>query len=101
MVACKYKSNPNIDFPRYRNENIINTYSTKIVENSWQLFFKKCYSALGCVLLFTTFALPFSNADVAKLVDALDLGSSASRHGGSSPSIRTQSPGHLLRTLFF
>ena len=28
-------------------------------------------------------------ADVAKLVDALDLGSSAARHGGSSPSIRT------------
>ena len=32
-----------------------------------------------------------SNADVAKLVDALDLGSSAARHGGSSPSIRTAS----------
>ncbi len=31
-------------------------------------------------------------ADVAKLVDALDLGSSAARHGGSSPSIRTQTP---------
>ncbi len=30
------------------------------------------------------------NADVAKLVDALDLGSSAARHGGSSPSIRTE-----------
>lgn len=29
-------------------------------------------------------------ADVAKLVDALDLGSSAARHGGSSPSIRTK-----------
>ena len=28
-------------------------------------------------------------ADVAKLVDALDLGSSAARHGGSSPFIRT------------
>ena len=28
-------------------------------------------------------------ADVAKLVDALDLGSSAVRHGGSSPSIRS------------
>ncbi len=32
----------------------------------------------------------FRNADVAKLVDALDLGSSAARHGGSSPSIRTE-----------
>lgn len=31
-----------------------------------------------------------THADVAKLVDALDLGSSAARHGGSSPSIRTQ-----------
>ena len=30
-----------------------------------------------------------SLADVAKLVDALDLGSSAARRGGSSPSIRT------------
>ena len=28
-------------------------------------------------------------ADVAKLVDALDLGSRAARPGGSSPSIRT------------
>ena len=28
-------------------------------------------------------------ADVAKLVDALDLGSSAFGHGGSSPFIRT------------
>ena len=33
--------------------------------------------------------LSWSIADVAKLVDALDLGSSAARHGGSSPSIRT------------
>ncbi len=29
-------------------------------------------------------------AGVAKLVDALDLGSSAARHGGSSPSARTR-----------
>lgn len=29
------------------------------------------------------------NADVAELVDALDLGSSAERRGGSSPFIRT------------
>lgn len=28
-------------------------------------------------------------ADVAKLADALDLGSSAARHVGSTPSIRT------------
>ena len=28
-------------------------------------------------------------AGVAELVDALDLGSSAARRGGSSPSIRT------------
>jgi hypothetical protein len=34
-----------------------------------------------------TFALPF--AGVAKLADALDLGSNAARHGGSSPSART------------
>ena len=30
-----------------------------------------------------------ANADVAELVDALDLGSSAARRGGSSPLIRT------------
>ena len=36
---------------------------------------------------FIYFCAPI--ADVAKLVDALDLGSSAARHGGSSPSIRT------------
>ena len=30
-----------------------------------------------------------TNADVAELVDALDLGSSAERRGGSSPFIRT------------
>ena len=29
------------------------------------------------------------HADVAELVDALDLGSSAERRGGSSPFIRT------------
>ncbi len=31
-----------------------------------------------------------NNADVAELVDALDLGSSAARRGGSSPLIRTK-----------
>ncbi len=43
------------------------------------------------------FALPFNekgikrcNADVVKLVDTLDLGSSAARCVGSSPSIRTK-----------
>lgn len=37
------------------------------------------------------FALCFENqhAGVAELVDALDLGSSAARFGGSSPSTRT------------
>ena len=33
--------------------------------------------------------LCFDFADVAKLVDALDLGSSVERRGGSSPFIRT------------
>ena len=31
-------------------------------------------------------------ADMAELVDALDLGSSAARRVGSSPSIRTKMP---------
>ena len=30
------------------------------------------------------------NADVAELADALDLGSSAARHGGSNPLVRTK-----------
>ena len=40
-----------------------------------------------------TFATHFysGNADVAKLADALDLGSSAARHVGSTPIIRTNS----------
>ncbi len=42
-------------------------------------------STIGKEYLFSI----WSHADVAKLVDALDLGSSAARHGGSSPSIRT------------
>jgi hypothetical protein len=33
-----------------------------------------------------------NNADMAELVDALDLGSSAARRGGSTPSIRTTNP---------
>ena len=36
------------------------------------------------ILIFDTL-----NAGVVKLVDTLDLGSSASRHGGSSPFTRT------------
>ncbi len=36
----------------------------------------------------STFAAPY--AGVVKLVDTLDLGSSASRLGGSSPSARTK-----------
>ena len=39
-------------------------------------------------------------ADVAKLVDALDLGSSAVRHGGSSPSIRTKTSQSYLGGFF-
>ena len=36
-----------------------------------------------------TYFINYCEADMAKLADALDLGSSAARHGGSSPSIRT------------
>ena len=52
------------------------------------------------IIHFITFALRF--ADVAKLVDALDLGSSAVRHGGSSPSIRTEPSYayHVMRGFF-
>lgn len=40
------------------------------------------------IIDFITFALRF--ADVAKLVDALDLGSSAFGRGGSTPSTCTK-----------
>ena len=53
------------------------------------------------IIHFIKFALRF--ADVAKLVDALDLGSSAVRHGGSSPSIRTEPSYayHVMRGFFY
>ena len=34
--------------------------------------------------------IKYAGAGVAELVDALDLGSSAARHGGSSPFTRTK-----------
>ncbi len=53
----------------------------------------KIYEKRGQVQKNRIFA-PLKNrtlylADVAKLVDAPDLGSGAARHGGSSPFIRT------------
>ena len=38
-------------------------------------------------------------ADVAELADALDLGSSSERSGGSSPLVRTSSPDVVLQPL--
>jgi hypothetical protein len=53
-------------------------------------FTKKEFSRLEFYPNIFTFAFHFQiHADVAKLVDALDLGSSAARYGGSSPFIRT------------
>jgi len=40
---------------------------------------------------------PGFKADVAKLADALDLGSSAARHVGSTPIIRTDGVDKLSR----
>ena len=61
-----------------------------LVRPSFKIFYKKSKRILiltvGLVALQHNLKNP---ADVAKLVDALDLGSSASRHGGSSPFIRT------------
>ena len=48
----------------------------------------KNYFYVGNLLFRCKFVV--FDADVAELVDALDLGSSAARCGGSSPSIRTQ-----------
>lgn len=42
-----------------------------------------------------------SHAGVVKLVDTLDLGSSAVRHGGSSPSTRTKSRSEFFQGGFF
>ena len=47
-------------------------------------------TSMGQLNEISYFCYPFKrNADVAKLADALDLGSSAARHVGSTPSIRT------------
>jgi hypothetical protein len=48
----------------------------------------KNYFYVGNILVSCKFTALV--ADVAKLVDALDLGSNAARRGGSSPSIRTR-----------
>lgn len=49
-----------------------------------------------------TFAslLKGGSAGVVKLVDTLDLGSSAARLGGSSPSARTAEDSNLLLSFF-
>ena len=44
---------------------------------------------------------PSPFAGVVKLVDTLDLGSSASRRGGSSPFTRTQKNLNTLLRFFF
>ena len=45
-----------------------------------------------CSILKKSPIFAVQNADVAKLADALDLGSSAARHVGSTPIIRTKPP---------
>ena len=40
-------------------------------------------------------------AGVVKLVDTLDLGSSASRRGGSSPFTRTKKPQNFVEVFLF
>ncbi len=44
--------------------------------------------------------IKLSNADVAKLADAPDLGSGAARHVGSTPIIRTHEVDKLIVLLF-
>ncbi len=48
------------------------------------------YSELNSFVRKKIYIFAVQFADVAKLVDALDLGSSAARRGGSSPFIRTK-----------
>ena len=78
-----------------------------------QAYFLRCllrhtekteWNTVGFPYFLASFVRIFSkgNADVAKLVTALDLGSSAARLGGSSPSIRTthlSANWHLLYNL--
>ena len=70
-----------------KKENLCRSKRAKIPH------YKKIFFLL-CPLKLLNYYLPLHFqkilADVAKLVDALDLGSSAARHGGSSPSIRTK-----------
>ena len=46
-------------------------------------------------LIVTLLSVLSNDAGVAKLVDVPDLGSGAARHGGSSPSARTDNPLNL------
>ena len=59
---------------------------------------QKCDELFGCLWKSSIFA-PLK-AGVAKLVDALDLGSSAVRRGGSSPFARTCEEGRLDEVAF-
>ena len=47
------------------------------------------HGVTGSIPVWLTIQIIYGDADVAKLADALDLGSSAFGHVGSSPSIRT------------
>jgi hypothetical protein len=60
-------------------------------QDTGQLNREKCFEKKFCRRLFCFYENPYfcNPADVAKLADALDLGSSAARHVGSTPIIRT------------
>ena len=65
-------------------------FLVKNEQNSFFLLISSFYSNIYCIFALT-------NALVAKLVDALDLGSSGSGRVGSSPIRRTQeNPNYLI-----
>ena len=61
----------------------------RTLKKSWINFALAFANSNSCLNLHSLNRKKFFNAGVVKLVDILDLGSSAARHGGSSPSART------------
>ena len=69
---------------------VYSSLCTKIRQKMSALF---AFKIRGSLL----YAPRFQHAAVAELVDALDLGSSVLRRGGSTPSRRTKILGYLTR----
>lgn len=80
---CKFVHECKVDFLRKNISNTTKPLFLKKIKNKKN---KKRFVFKKLVFL----QLEISNAGVAKLADASDLGSDAERRGGSSPFIRTK-----------